>query len=598
MARTPLFGWLRKISRQYGHHQAHIFKETDTAFQQQALTRRDFLKTLAGATLAAGLLPITLQSSQAAEMLIPKNSASDMAPVCIVGGGLAGLTTAYRLMLQGIPSVIYEASSRLGGRVHTRQKFNHEGMFVELGGELIDTCHTEIITLCQELGIPLERFEPGDIGLQQALYCAQGKIRVEAEVLAAFKPLAEAIAEDLKRIFPDGTVQMPTYQQPFDAKWADDMTLAAYLDTVRDIEPWLINIIKAAYAGEYGLEPSEQSALNLLLLIGTDLQQGLRIFGESDEAMRVSGGNSRLISQLTGALQKKVSMYPRHQLIAIGQTDHQIQLVFSQGKAEPVMVNADHVVLALPLGALRAIPGIEQLNVSPVKKRLLMELGFGTNSKQMIGFKTRFWRQAATDIPANIGEIFTDWPSQCYWETSRLQEGKAGILTNFLGGQAGQEAQNTQWQKALKDLQTIYPNAAKQFDGSTAFFNWSKNPWAQGSYSCPKPGQYTSLIGAGLEPEWDNTLFFAGEHCSLNSMGFMNGAVDSGNQVALTIAKSLLQKAGQNLQPKTETTPTAEPSSTVEPPVVFPLAAPTSTETVSPTTPSEEVIPQPVPAFQ
>jgi monoamine oxidase len=151
-------------------------------------------------------------------------------------------------------------------------------------------------------------------------------------------------------------------------------------------------------------------------------------------------------------------------------------------------------------------------------------------------------------VPANTGELFTDLPSQCYWETSRLQLGSSGILTNFLGGAAGREATSRQWQAALQDLDGLYklPDAAdakdyasNQYDGNQAFFNWHHSPWAKGSYTCPKPGQYTTLMGSAQEPELNGRLFFAGEHCSIDWAGFMNGAVQSGNTAAQQVVDQL-----------------------------------------------------------
>ncbi|WP_269320926.1 NAD(P)-binding protein [Bacillus sp. UNC438CL73TsuS30] len=43
--------------------------------------------------------------------------------IVIVGAGLAGLTCAYRLKQAGIPSTIYEATNRVGGRCRTRRLF-------------------------------------------------------------------------------------------------------------------------------------------------------------------------------------------------------------------------------------------------------------------------------------------------------------------------------------------------------------------------------------------------------------------------------------------------------------------------------------------
>ncbi len=76
--------------------------------------------------------------------------------VVIVGAGLAGLTCAYRLKQAGISAVIYEATSRVGGRCWTKRGFFKEGQIVERGGELIDSGHTEIQALAAELGLILD----------------------------------------------------------------------------------------------------------------------------------------------------------------------------------------------------------------------------------------------------------------------------------------------------------------------------------------------------------------------------------------------------------------------------------------------------------
>ena len=61
--------------------------------------------------------------------------AKDKTPpsIGIVGGGVAGLTAAYRLQAAGVKPVLLEASSRLGGRMLTVYDF-YKGMFCELGG--------------------------------------------------------------------------------------------------------------------------------------------------------------------------------------------------------------------------------------------------------------------------------------------------------------------------------------------------------------------------------------------------------------------------------------------------------------------------------
>ena len=64
--------------------------------------------------------------------------------IVIVGAGLAGLTSAYRLKQDGVISTIYEATNRVGGRCWTRRGYFKEDQMIERGGELIDTGHKEI----------------------------------------------------------------------------------------------------------------------------------------------------------------------------------------------------------------------------------------------------------------------------------------------------------------------------------------------------------------------------------------------------------------------------------------------------------------------
>ncbi|MBV8280696.1 MAG: NAD(P)-binding protein, partial [Candidatus Eremiobacteraeota bacterium] len=51
--------------------------------------------------------------------------------IAIVGGGLAGVTCAYRLRQAGIASTIYEAGGGLGGRTWTLRGFFDEGQTAE-----------------------------------------------------------------------------------------------------------------------------------------------------------------------------------------------------------------------------------------------------------------------------------------------------------------------------------------------------------------------------------------------------------------------------------------------------------------------------------
>ena len=79
-----------------------------------------------------------------------------------------------------------------------------------------------------------------------------------------------------------------------------------------------------------------------------------------------------------------------------------------------------------------------------------------------------------------------------------------------------------------------------RFSGFTAQMNWKNHPWSKGSYICPKPGQYTDIIDEIPKPI--GTMLFAGEHCSVDFGGFMNGAAETGKMAADAVVEMLQKK--------------------------------------------------------
>ena len=94
-------------------------------------TRREVLRAAMGATAMAAL-PLTSCTSA----MRPHNGTERVA---IVGAGLAGLHAAYRLLQAGVRAQVYEASTRVGGRMFTARSLYAQGQVAELGGEFIDS---------------------------------------------------------------------------------------------------------------------------------------------------------------------------------------------------------------------------------------------------------------------------------------------------------------------------------------------------------------------------------------------------------------------------------------------------------------------------
>src|SRR6185369_5647162 len=69
--------------------------------------------------------------------------------IAVVGAGIAGLNAALTLQDAGYPSTIYEASGKLGGRMHSDTTSWAYGQVSEHCGEFIDSGHKTILGLAR-----------------------------------------------------------------------------------------------------------------------------------------------------------------------------------------------------------------------------------------------------------------------------------------------------------------------------------------------------------------------------------------------------------------------------------------------------------------
>ena len=77
-----------------------------------------------------------------------------MNSVAIVGGGITGLTAAFRLRRMKVPVVLYEASRRVGGVIQSVQR---DGYLAEFGPNTILETSPSIASLIRDLGLEGER---------------------------------------------------------------------------------------------------------------------------------------------------------------------------------------------------------------------------------------------------------------------------------------------------------------------------------------------------------------------------------------------------------------------------------------------------------
>jgi protoporphyrinogen/coproporphyrinogen III oxidase len=74
--------------------------------------------------------------------------------VAIIGGGITGLTAAFRLRRAGVPVVLYEASGRVGGVIQTTRR---DGFLAECGPNTILETSPVVSELVRDLGLESQR---------------------------------------------------------------------------------------------------------------------------------------------------------------------------------------------------------------------------------------------------------------------------------------------------------------------------------------------------------------------------------------------------------------------------------------------------------
>jgi monoamine oxidase len=508
LGRTPLFTRLSRLLR------PSLARPTPRA----ALGRRELLKLTALGTASIGL-PACGGSDDT-----PRPPAPSSVKVAVIGAGLAGLHCARRLQQAKVSVAVYEASNRVGGRTFTLQGAFPDGQLVELGGELVDTNHATMRALVDELELTLDDRQAEPVGTAEVWWIG-GAAVPEETIVEQFSAVAERMLADLEAADEDEDAYTTL----------DETTLADYLaDVVPAADyPELHAVLANAYRGEFGLEPEEQSALNLIYLIGSDEPDPFRIFGESDERYHIHEGSDAVAKGLAGKLGRAVVLGRR--LVTVAEESDRFVLTFALAGGSRETVYAEHVVFALPFSVLRDVE--LDVTLSEEKRAIIDELGYGTNTKIMGAFRTRVWR---TEHDAS-GSVTSDARFQQTWETSIGQDGPSGVLTNFLGGTTGAEGGASDaeawFRGVVAELEPIFPGIEAEYvEGSARRMQWPTAPHFKGSYTCYLPGQWAFW---GLEGVREGNLHFAGEHTSLDFQGWMEGAAETGAFAAAEVLTDL-----------------------------------------------------------
>jgi monoamine oxidase len=511
-----------------------------------SVTRRRLLQG-AGVAAVAAALPGAIASSAAAEPA--QRATANHQRVVIIGSGIAGLGCAYRLWRRfGIRSEIYEYDDNPGGRIKTLRGHFDEDQLIEQHAEFINPEHTATLALAKRFGLTLDNTDHyPDKNQDQLSLRFGGKLWSQAGLNRDWHHFGW-------KLFHDAAINrapwptLHTHSTKWGRRW-DHMSVSEWVE--KNVPGGLAGdfgqLCLSAALDEFGGPPDEQSALNLIYLLGGDdstnsgnQPKSTPALGGADEKWHIHGGNDQLI---TGILKRLPADTVRvgSKLVALrsrGNGRYTVTVRVGHGTTEVI---ADHVVLALPFTTLRDVD-LTRAGIPALHRRAIDHEPLGSNAKMFLQFTERTWTEANETGNAYCGGVV-----QGSWDAAGYQSGKAGILAALPGGAVG-----TNWGSRynlstyrgnapaamvddyLAQFNAIFPGVKAAYNGKS-YFVWSAgDPHIRGAYSYLMVGQYTGFNG--IQGVREGNLHFAGEHTSIDFQGYIEGALRSGQRCANEVA--------------------------------------------------------------
>jgi monoamine oxidase len=504
------------------------------------LTRREFVTRVAAAGSVAlayeAMTGLGLLAAPAQQTPFELSGRASGVRVVILGGGLAGMTTAYELGKVGYDCRVLEARARAGGRVFTVRRGTvseedgssqtagfDDGLYLNAGPMRIPYHHHTTLGYCRELQVPTEVFVPDC----ESAYLFQTRGPLAGRRVRLREARADFdghIAELLSKALSQAQLDQPLTAQDRDR-------VLAYLRRLGALDQ------SGRYRGSFRRGPDDQGRPSTPLTLG-DLFGGIPDFYVQTDwfsqptMMQVAGGMDRLPAALAARLGNRI-VY-RAAVREIRQSERGVYVVYADAKGQTQRVDADYCVSTIPLPVLSGI----QKDLSPPVQSAIAAAVYDSAGRIGLQFRRRFWEQ---DDEIYGGRSWTDQEIGQILYPSHGFGGNKGVVVGFyldFKRTMSERAPAERQRLALEQGARIHPQYTKEFE--TAFsVSWPRVPWNRGSWRSESPAALQAL--APLRQP-DGRVHFAGDYMT-DLSSFMQGAFDSAREVATAVHKRALTRS-------------------------------------------------------
>jgi monoamine oxidase len=502
-----------------------------TETESHGISRR----RLIGSGMAAGAGALGAGASEAVaktkkSKARPKGPVSRKADVCVVGGGISGLSAARALHAAGKSVIVLEARDRVGGRCYSLPIPGATDV-ANMGATWTGPTQNHVLALMNELGI--SKFDTYSAG--SLLWYENGKAqKYTGQIPPASDPVA--IAELGEVVLPAidqmaATVPVATpWTAPNASEW-DSETCATWgkanLSTAEGQQ--LFNL---AVEAVLSVEAADISFLYFLWYVaqagGVSPLIGNAGTGTAQD-FRVTGGTQlisiKMAEQL--GLGKRVLL------------KNPVRKITQNGKgatvyADNATIHCKQVIVAMPPTLTGAI--IYEPQLTAMRRQLCQRIPVGSLIKTIAIYDEPFWRSQGlngqvTSTQGVVGAMFDACPAS----------GTPGVLLGFIDGDPARALDDQPFEvRKAAALKCYVEYFGEQAANPKYYFD---HVWAQEIYTggCPvgvmPPGVLTEYGPALREPI--GRIHWAGTETATVWIGYMDGGVEAGQRAATEVLAAL-----------------------------------------------------------
>ena len=439
--------------------------------------------------------------------------------IAIIGAGAAGLYVADILQSKGLKVVIYEASSRLGGRIRSIRQFEENPLSnsypIELGAERILGEDSLWAKMVKQLERPYVEFPT----LTTDGYFIDGAFKTKTEAEADPDFIAARDFFNNFRTYSGGNVSVDQAVQ--------SAGLSARVHT----------ILNSMIGNKYGTSNSRLSA--------SALSEGMSLIARNTSELRLSTNPMQdVLSSRFSAVVPQIKF--DHVVKNINYSGEKI-VIQGENLAESFSSEVDRVIVTVPVSILKDGDIAFTPSLPSAKSTALSHMGMDAAMRIVLEFKVNFWGidsaflYGGTQIP----EYFNIGAGESSGQFTK-------ILSMTVMGPKAEEFSPLGLDVIpviLNELDTYFDGKASlnirrqiedPHDILSVIHDWTTQPYIRGGVAYIKPGGANADRTTLGEPVGDK-LFFAGEATDSNGeFGTINGALLSAERAAQEVIDSII----------------------------------------------------------